>query len=66
MNSIIYKGYRGSFEYDPEAGIFHGDVLDITDVVTFQGRSIDELRKALADYIEDYLKFCKDQGKLPN
>jgi predicted HicB family RNase H-like nuclease len=34
MNVITYKGYKGSFEYDPEADIFHGDVLNIADVVT--------------------------------
>ena len=49
MSILNYKGYQGRFEYDPAADIFHGDVLHISDVVTFQGRSIDELKKALAE-----------------
>jgi len=66
MSGILtYKGYQGSFEYDPDADIFHGDVLHITDVVTFQGRSIDELKKALADSIEDYFDLCKEAEKSP-
>jgi predicted HicB family RNase H-like nuclease len=65
MNTMTYKGYVGKFEYDPEAEIFHGDVLELTDVITFQGRSIDELKQALADSVEDYLEFCAEQGKEP-
>ncbi len=65
MSVMSYKGYQGSFEYDPEADIFHGEVLHLSDVITFQGRSIDELKTALADSVEDYLAFCAEQGKQP-
>ncbi|MDR3075736.1 MAG: type II toxin-antitoxin system HicB family antitoxin [Synergistaceae bacterium] len=67
MNSMdyTYKGYQGSFEYDPEADIFHGDVLHIADVITFQGRSIDELKDALAESVEVYLEYCAQKGRLP-
>jgi predicted HicB family RNase H-like nuclease len=65
MSILTYKGYQGRFEYDPAADIFHGDVLHITDVVTFQGRSIDELKTALTDSVEDYFALCKEVGKQP-
>jgi len=65
MSLITYKGYQGSFEYDPEADIFHGDVLHINDVITFQGRSIDELKAALADSVEVYLEYCRKKGRAP-
>ncbi|MBR3663974.1 MAG: type II toxin-antitoxin system HicB family antitoxin [Desulfovibrio sp.] len=65
MNMLTYKGYQGRFDYDPEADIFHGEVLHLTDVITFQGRSIDELKQALADSVEDYLEFCAQKGKIP-
>ena len=55
MNTLTYKGYQGQFEYDSDADMFHGEVLHLNDVVTFQGRSIDELKQALADSVEDYL-----------
>lgn len=65
MNILTYKGYQGSFEYDPEADIFHGDVLHLADVITFQGRSIDELKTAMADSIEVYLEYCAKKGREP-
>ena len=65
MSVLTYKGYQGRFEYDANADIFHGDVLHISDVVTFQGRSIDELKTALADSIADYFDLCQEVGKLP-
>ena len=65
MNTLHYKGYQGRFDYDAEADIFHGEVMHLNDVVTFQGRSIDELKTALADSVDDYLELCKEVGKKP-
>ena len=65
MSILSYKGYQGRFEYDPDADIFHGDVLHINDVVTFQGRSIDELKTALAESVEVYLEYCEKKGRSP-
>jgi predicted HicB family RNase H-like nuclease len=61
-----YKGYVGKAEFDDEAGIFHGEVLDTRDVITFQGRSVDELKTAFQESIDDYLAFCKQRGEEPN
>jgi predicted HicB family RNase H-like nuclease len=36
MSVLTYKGYHGRFEYDEEADIFHGQVMNLTDVITFQ------------------------------
>jgi predicted HicB family RNase H-like nuclease len=61
-----YKGYVGKVEFDDEVGIFHGEVLDTRDVITFQGRSVDELKTAFQESIDDYLAFCKQRGEEPN
>lgn len=60
-----YKGYLGRIEFDDEANIFHGEVINIRDVVTFEGQSVDELRQAFEDSIEDYLEFCRARGEEP-
>jgi predicted HicB family RNase H-like nuclease len=65
MNTMSYKGYEGIVEYDSEAEIFHGEVANLRDVITFQGKSVAELKKALAASIDDYLAFCKERGEQP-
>jgi predicted HicB family RNase H-like nuclease len=60
-----YKGYIGKAEYDDEAGIFYGEVIGLRDVVTFQGSSVEELRKSFRLSIDEYLAFCSRMGKNP-
>ena len=60
-----YKGYFGKVEFDDEANIFYGEVLNLRDVVTFQGETVNKLRKAFRDSIDDYLEFCKSRGEEP-
>ena len=56
-----YKGYLGKADYDYEAKIFHGEVIGLKDVITFQGRTVDELEQAFKDSINDYLAWCKER-----
>jgi predicted HicB family RNase H-like nuclease len=62
---IEYKGYTGVFEFDPSIDAFHGRIVGLQDVVTFQGRSLDELRREMAESVEDYLELCAEAGKEP-
>jgi predicted HicB family RNase H-like nuclease len=61
-----HKGYIGKVEFDPDARIFHGEVVGIRDVVTFQGESVAELEKAFKDSVDDYLAFCRERGEKPD
>ena len=61
-----YKGYTGIVEFDDEADIFHGEVANLRDVITFQGRSVDELREAFEGSVDDYLAWCIERGKEPD
>ena len=63
---MTYKGYIGFVEFDDEAAIFHGEVANIRDVVTFQGSSVKELQKAFQNSVEDYLAFCAKRGEEPD
>ena len=62
-NVLEYQGYIGVIEYDDEAGIFHGEVINLRDVITFQGTCVDELRQAFIDSVEDYLAFCRERNE---
>ncbi len=63
---LRYKGYAGLVEYDDEAGIFHGEVVDLKDVITFQGQSVEELERAFRESIDDYLEFCLERNEEPD
>lgn len=60
-----YKGYIGNVEFDDDANIFHGEVINLRDVVTFQGSTVTQLRKAFRDSVDDYLEFCAERGESP-
>ncbi len=60
-----YKGYIGHVEYDDEAKIFHGEVVGLSDIITFQGKSVEELEQAFKDSVDDYLIWCKERGEKP-
>ena len=49
-----YMGYIGHVEYDDKAKIFHGEVVALKDVITFQGKCVDKLEHAFKESIDDY------------
>lgn len=63
---LNYKGYIGHVEFDEEAEIFHGEVINTLDVITFQGETVKKLKQAFIESIEDYLNFCKKRGESPD
>lgn len=65
MTTMTSDGYVARVELDEEAGLFHGEVINTRDVLTFQGRTLDELRAAFADTIADYAEWCRERGKEP-
>jgi predicted HicB family RNase H-like nuclease len=62
---MTYKGYQARVEMDEEAGLFHGEVINTRDVITFQGRTVRQLKKAFVDSVDDYLEFCAARGEDP-
>jgi predicted HicB family RNase H-like nuclease len=60
-----YKGYYGVVQYDDEAKIFHGEVINTRTVITFQGTTVDEIENAFRDSVDDYLDWCKERNKEP-
>jgi predicted HicB family RNase H-like nuclease len=65
MNTMSYEGYSALVEYDEDAELFHGEVMNLRDVITFQGQSVPELKQAFADSIADYRAFCSARGEEP-
>ncbi len=60
-----YKGYIGKVEIDDEAGILYGEVINVRDVITFEGESVGEIQKAFRESVDDYLAFCVKRKESP-
>ena len=44
-NMLKYKDYMAVVEFDADSRIFHGEVVGLRDVITFQGKSVSELER---------------------
>ena len=60
-----YKGYIGDVTFDSDAHLFHGEVINTKDVITFQGKTVDELERAFYESVDDYISWCKEDGVEP-
>lgn len=53
--SLHYRGFTGSVEYSEEDEVFHGKLLDIRDLVTYEADSISELNSEFISVVDDYV-----------
>ena len=60
-----YKGYTATVEFDDEAEIFFGTVINTRDTITFQSVNAHLLKKEFELSVDDYLEFCKVQKVAP-
>ena len=65
-NVLKYKDYYGKVEYSSEDEVLFGKVEGISDLVVFEGYSIDEIKSSFENAVDDYLTFCKESGKEPS
>ena len=63
---MTHKGYGCNIKFDDEADVFHGEVTGLRDVVTFQGKSVDEVKTAFRESVDDLLDFCASRGEAPD
>lgn len=62
---LTYKGFVGSVHFSADDETFFGKIEGLTDLVTFEGKDVDQLTGAFRDAVEDYLALCKSTGKEP-
>ena len=61
-----YKGYDGSIQYSKEDGVYHGKIQNIDDLVNYESKKLKDIKEAFVKAVDDYLEFCKADGKEPN
>ena len=64
-NTLSYRGYIASVEFDARDAIFWGKVLGLVDRITFEGETVEDLTNDFHNAIDFYLKDCADTGRTP-
>ena len=66
MNHMMsHKGYYGSVQYSDEDEVFFGKIEFIKALVNYEGTSIESLKAAFQEAVDDYLQLCGDEGMTP-
>jgi predicted HicB family RNase H-like nuclease len=66
MNEVLkYKGYHGSTEFSLEDDCLFGHLLGISDIITYEGNSVKEIKAAFKESVDDYVETCRKIGKAP-
>ena len=64
-NSMTYKGYSARIAYDDDDGIFTGRITGIRDGVGFHADTVEALRAAFHEAVDDYVETWAKIGKGP-
>lgn len=65
-NAMEYKGYFGTVEYSETDNILFGKVIGIESLISYEGKSVDELRSDFESAVDDYLELCAEKGIEPD
>jgi len=65
-NQMQYRGYTGSVAFSEEDGVFHGKVLGISDLISYEGESVQALTTEFRESINEYFAFCKENDREPD
>jgi predicted HicB family RNase H-like nuclease len=66
MGTLKYKGYSGTVEYSEEDNCLFGKIIGMSkNVITYEGKTVEELKTDFVTGIDLYLDSCKEQGIKP-
>lgn len=60
-----YRGYIARVEFDDDALLLHGEVINTRDVITFQATSTTDLIREFQTSVDEYIAFCEEHGREP-
>jgi predicted HicB family RNase H-like nuclease len=66
MGTLKYKGYSGTVEYSEEESCLFGKVIGMNkNLITYEGKTVEELKTDFEAGIDLYLESCKKRGLKP-
>ena len=58
-----YRGYIGSVKYDESDNMLYGEILNVKDSISYEGETLEELKKAFETEVDRYVEFFKQVNK---
>lgn len=66
MSTLLnYRGYTAKVDYDAEAEVLHGTVLDLRDAIVFQAKELKDVKRNFYEAIDRYLELMENTGQEP-
>ena len=62
---LIYKDFIGSVHFSTEDETFFGKIEGINDLVSFEGKTVSEIKKSFYQAVDDYIDLCKKINREP-
>ena len=64
-NYLHYKDYIGSVDFSEEDSVFHGKVVGIKSLISFEGDSVSAITEDFHVAVDEYLSFCAENDTKP-
>lgn len=58
---FTHKGYKAAITIDLESEVICGKILEINDVITFEGKTVREAKQEFVKSVDIYLEFCRQE-----
>lgn len=65
MKNLTYNEYTGSIEFSKNDNLLYGQVIGIKSLISYEGKTGDELEKDFICAIDSYLSDCKENNEEP-
>lgn len=62
---LTYKGFLGSTDFDENADVFFGNVINANTIISFRGSSVEDLKTSFYNLVDSYLDDCEREGISP-
>lgn len=66
MSGLLeYKGYYGTVEFSANDEVLFGKVIGVNSLISYEGKSVEQLKVDFEEAIDDYLDLCAEKGLEP-
>lgn len=62
MKKLVYKNYKGSVEFSKKDNCYHGKLLNIDDLIMYEGSNLEELENYFKEAVNEYILDVKQKA----